>query len=374
MDIRSLIKIAGLATISLSSAVFSAQSFANVNAETNSEDRFWIDRTHKNLSTLDNYQATSELVFSNTTLSTSSAEKQITPIISNITFKSPDTFHQVITQPKSLEGYEASYSNNTITLYDVRNHNALQIKGIRPFEKKNAKARIKGIYMYNKEHYPQEFTPSIIVADRLSVGIEFKAAEENYQLQKIEGFVDYHYSLFMQANFIFSDSTEAKVTNTSIEFNKSSLTLPSIDLSKNKSIPDEKITSWDISKKGLSKKQIKKQVSKDIVWPEDKENAWDFSEHKYYQQENSKNSAAYYYSDDFFLITTTSPSDGTTSLHSNKSVMGVPLALGKTQTVLNQLPTFTTLKFSHDGISYTLLSNIHPESILAMAKAMIENK
>jgi len=374
MDIRSLIKIAGLATISLSSAIFSAQSFANVNAETNSEDRFWIDRTYKNLSTLDNYQATSELVFSNTTISASSTKKQITPIVSDITFKSPDSFYQVVTQPETLKGYEASYSNNTITLYDVRNQNALQIKGLKPFEKKNAKARIKGIYMYNKEHYPQEFTPSILVADRLSVGIEFKAAEDNYQLQKIEGFVDYHYSLFMQANFIFSDSTEAKVTNTEIEFNKSSLLLPSIDLSTNNLIKDGKITSWDFSEKGLSKKQLKKQVSKNIVWPEDTKNAWDFSKKKYYQKENSKNSAAYYYSNDFFLITTTSPSNDITPLHSNKSVIGVPLALGKTQAVLNQLPAFTTLKFSHDGISYTLLSNIHPESILAMAKAMIENK
>lgn len=150
MDIRSLIKIAGLATISLSSAIFSAQSFANVNAETNSEDRFWIDRTYKNLSTLDNYQATSELVFSNTTISASSTEKQITPIVSDITFKSPDSFYQVVTQPETLKGYEASYSNNTITLYDVRNQNALQIKGLKPFEKKNAKRALKAFTCITK--------------------------------------------------------------------------------------------------------------------------------------------------------------------------------------------------------------------------------
>jgi hypothetical protein len=374
MDVRSLIKIAGLMTISLSSAIFPAQSFADVNAETNSEDRFWIDRTHKNLNKVKNYQATTELVLSNDALLTSSAEKKIAPIVSDVIFKSPDNFYQVVTQPESLEGYEASYSNNTITLHDSLNHHALQIKGLKAFEKKNAKARIQGIYMYNKEHYPQEFTPSILVAERLSVGIDFKAKEDTSKLKKIVGFVDYHYSLFMQANFIFSDATEAKVKNSHIEFNKENLTLPSIDLSKVKSIAGGQVTSWNMREKSLSKKQLKKQVSKNVAWPEDTKNTWDFSEHKYYQKGNSENAAAYYYSDDFFLITTTKISDDITPNNLNKPVLGIPLTLEKTGAILNQFPAFSTLEFSHSGISYTLLSNIHPESLLLMAKAMTGQK
>lgn len=361
MDIRSLIKIAGLTSISLGSAIFTSHTLANVNADTNSEDRFWIDRTYQNLSKVNNFQASTKL-----TLSNSAA-----PMVTELTFKQPDNFYQVVTQPETVKGYEASYSNQTIILHDRPNKRALQIKGLKRNKDKSGLSRIKGIYLFNKEHYEQTFTPSIHVADRLSVGIDFDAKDKGFEIKKIEGFADYHYSLFMQANFIFNSGIEAQVKNTHVEFNKEKLTLPTISVKKIQAQKDTQIISWNLSKKGLSQKKAEEKISQDIVWPEDKKNTWDFSEHKYYQKNGSKNAAAYYHSDEFFLITTTEPSP------QNKlasTAVGIPLMLEETHARLNQFPAFSSLEFSHNGIHYTLLTNTHPESLITMAKDMVIKK
>lgn len=347
MDVRSFVPKAVLIAASISSALLAPQSFSDV---TNNADNFWINRTYENLSKINNFQAVTE----------QSLSHKAATIISDVTFQAPTDFYQIVTQPESVKGFSASYHNNTITLHDPINQQALQVKGLQPHKEGSALERVKGIYFYNKEHYDQEFTPSIHVADRLSVGMDLVANTDKVEIKKIEAFVDYHYSLFMQANFIFNNGIEAKITNSSMIFNNDELSLPTITLAK-----ETRTAAWDLSKKGLSTKQLEKQISKDIVWPEDKEDIWGFSKRKFYQQKNTKTAAAYYYNDAFFLITVTKPSDGREPTN-----IGIPLPLGNAQARLNQYPAFSSVEFSSNGIHYTLLSNTQPESLLAMAKGM----
>jgi hypothetical protein len=351
MDVRSFVSKAVLITLSISSALLAPQSFSDI---TNNADKFWINRTYENLSKINNFQAVTEQSLSN----------NVAPIISDVTFQTPTDFYQIVTQPEPVKGFEASYHNNTITLHDRINQQALRVKGLQPHKEGSAFERVKEIYFYNKKHYDQEFTPSIHVADRLSVGMDLVANTDKVEIKKIEAFVDYHYSLFMQANFIFNNGIEAKIKNSRMVFNKDDLSLPSITLAK-----ETRTASWDLSKKGLSIKQLDKQISKDIVWPKDKENIWGFSKQKFYQQQDNKTAAAYYYNDAFFLITTTKPSNGRELTN-----VGIPLPLGNTQVRLNQYPAFSSVEFNSNGIHYTLLSNTQPESLLAMAKGMASNK
>tara|TARA_B110000046_G_scaffold24626_1_gene23775 strand:+ start:3749 stop:4816 length:1068 start_codon:yes stop_codon:yes gene_type:complete len=354
MDIHSLIKTAGLVSIYLSSA-FSFYALADVNADTNSEDRFWINRGHQNLNKVDHFNAVSEQILAG----------QAEPIISHIAFQKPDNFYQQVVQPQSLKGLEASYRNNTLTLHNHPHKHALIIKGLAPFKERSAHSRVKGIYLFNKEHYEQVFTPSIHVADRLAVGIDLTAKEDTSTIRKIEGFADYHYSLFMQATFIFSSGLDVKTHYKSIEFNAENFTLPDINLAKETSI-----TSWDFNHKALTKTQREKQISQDIIWPDDADNTWDFDEHKYFQKGDEKTAAAYFYSDDFFLITVAEAQQkpGTKQLNT----MGAPLVIENTPVLLNQFPTFSTIELNHLGIHYRLLSNIHPESLISMVKGIIK--
>ena len=356
MDVRSYITLVGL-MISLSSAVLTPNSFANVNAETNSEDRFWINRSHQNLAKVNNFQGTLAQTLPN----------KIQLAVSDVFFQTPNNFYQIITQPESLKGFEASYHNNTIKLHDSLNKQALTIKGLEPYKKSSSLDQVKGIYMYNQEKYEQEFTPSIHVSDRLSVGIDFKAKEDNLAIKKVEAFVDYHYSLMMQSNLILNNGTSSKTSYTSMILNSDSFSLPNIGLPK-----DTKSESWNFNNKHLSKKKVTKKINKNIVWPEDENDTWGFSEYKFYQQGNNNTAAAYYYSDNFFLITLTRKSDSDKNNSSVPLGLGIPLELEGTPTQLNQFPAFSNLEFDHKGIHYTLLSNTHPESLLSMAKNMLK--
>lgn len=301
MDVRSLISRfitrfvtrfitrMGLA-FCLGAAVLSPASLADINAGTNSEDRFWINRTHDNLAKFDNYQAQTE----QTQAGAGAA------VISDVLFKKPDGFYQQVLQPDSLSGIEVSQHAGVITLHDKPNQRAFIVKGLEAYQAGDSLETIKDIYLFNKEHYEQTFTPSIHVADRLAVGIDFVARDDSDEIRKIEAFVDYHHSLFMQARFVFNHGVESTIRNNSIEFNKEGLTLPEIKLPQN-----TQVRVLDLSKKALSQKELSKKAANNIVWPEDKNNTWGFSQRKFYQQSNS--SAAYYYGDKFFLLAIAEP-------------------------------------------------------------------
>lgn len=369
MDIQSLTKIAGLMSITISSALFS-YCLADVNGTTNSEDRFWINRSHQNLTKVENFTAVSEQKLS----------QQTQPIISHIKFQKPDTFYQQIVQPESLSGIEASYQNNSITLHNPHLQQALIINSLTPFKESSAYARVKGIYLFNKEYYEQVFTPSILVADRLSVGIDLIAEDEASEIKKIEGFVDYHYSLFMQATYLFRNDLSLTTKHMSIEFNNDNFVLPQAKLPK-----ETLITSWDFNNKALSRKEADKHISQDIIWPNDVDNIWDFAEYKYFYNDknNNRNAAAYFYSDDFFLITIAEAQQEKNYKHKQQThhknsaakalrTIGAPLVLVNTQVWLNQYPSFSTIEFNHLGIHYRLITNIHPESLITLAKGILK--
>lgn len=360
MDVRSCITLAGFMTISLSSAISTHNSFANVSAETNSEDRFWINRSHQNLAKVDNYQAVIEQSLSNKT----------TTLISKVSFQKPNSFYLSVSAPDIVKGFEASYHNNTITLHDSHNKHVLTVKGLAPYKESSSLDRVKGIYMYNREHYEQEFTPSIHVAKRLSVGIDFEAINEKSEIKKVEAFVDYHHSLIMQSSLIFNNGLISKTKFNSMEFNTEQLTIPEIQYPKN-----VQTTFWDFSKNSISKKNIEKKINNNIVWPNDENDLWGFTEHNFYQQDNNKNNAAaYYHSDNYFLITLIKKNNLNAESPNSSSNLGAPIVIGNTSATLRQYPTFAQLEYSHEGSQYTLLSDIHPQGLLNLAKAMISTE
>jgi hypothetical protein len=351
MDIRPFIKSVALIAFIIHSTFTASGALADI---TNSADKFWINRTYQNLSKVDNFQAVTEQSLSN----------QKTSVISDVIFHAPTGFYQVITQPDLFKGFEVSYYDNTITLHDVSKKTALIITGLQDDNKESALDRVKGIYWYTKEHYEQVFTPSIHVADRLSVGMDLIANGTGVEIKKIEAFVDYHHSLFMQANFIFNNGIEAKIKNTKMSFNKSGLLPSRITLPK-----DTDMDYWDVSKKGLSNKKISKRINKEIIWPEDLGDNWGFTTKKIFQQQNMNNALAYYHNDAFFLITVATPSNG-----KKLNEFGIPLPIENTQATLNQYPGFSNVEFNYRGFHYSLLSNIHIESLLSMAKGIASSQ
>lgn len=315
---------------------------------------YWIAKTHDNLNKIENYQATIEQSQSNSSI----------PVISQVLFNKPNNFHLTVSQPTELKGIEAGFNNHSILLHNPNKQQALKIDGLKSPTAASKLEQVKSIYWYNQEYYDQVYKPSINIADRLSVGLDFIAKDQKNEILKTSAFVDYHHSLFMQASYSFNSGVSSQFKHTAIEFNQPQVTLPSFKVPK-----QTNIAYWDFNRASLTDKQVKEKISSAIHWPKDKNDIWGFAQHQFYQQDNAKTAAGYFYNDAFFMIVITRPATKNTELF-----QGIPLILNDTPVSFSQFPSFADLVFEFNGIHYTLLSNIHSQSLINMAKEMLSQK
>ena len=323
---------------------------------------FWIKKTFENLNKIENYTATSEQW-----LSLDSSR-----VISQINYQRPNDFHTIIISPESLKGTEASFSNHAISLNNPHTKKALSITGLKSPTIESKLDQVKGRYYYNQKHYDQVFTPSIHVAEQLSVGLDFIAKREEAELLKAETYIDYHHSIFMQASQSFNSGITSKFKNTAIAFNQKTFTLPKTNIAA-----DTQLLAWDFNQASLTNKESLERISSDIHWPKDIENYWGLSQRQFYQQRNSKTAAGYFYNDAFFVIAITQPnkSDASTAKTTYHFTHGTPLTIntlkGESTAFLSQYPEFSYIEFVRDNIRYSLIANIHPQSLIDMARGMI---
>lgn len=350
------INISSISTIGFMAAVLICSLISNTSLATGSH-AFWISKTHANLNKIENYSATMEL----------STSTNSTPVISQVKFKKPYDFQLIISSPDDLKGLEASFNNHSILMHNPINQSVLKIDGLKSPTKESKLEQVKSIYWYNQEHYEQVFTPSIYIADRLSVGLDFIAKDDQADILTTKTFIDYHHSIFMQADYSLKSGGSARVKNTAIDFNQSHIEFSAAPLADN-----SKITYWDFNRASLTDKQVEENISAQIHWPKDIENVWGLSHHQFYQQKNKQTAAGYFYNDAFFVIALTQPIKSKQVVNPQRPLMhGMPFTINETPAYFFPYPSFTAIEFERHGIRYILLANIHPQSLIDMASGII---
>jgi outer membrane lipoprotein-sorting protein len=350
-----------LIALFLSFAFISNSSFAR------GSHVFWIKKTFENLNKIENYSATSEQ-----SLLSGNALVDGSRVISQVNYQRPNDFHSIITSPESLKGIEASFSNHAISLNNPKIKKALNIKGLKSPTVESKLDQVKGLYYYNQKHYDQVFTPSIHIAEQLSVGLDFIAKRKEAELLKAETYINYHHSIFMQVSQSFDSGVTSTFKNTAITFNQNSFTLPKTSIAEN-----TQLLEWDFNQASLTNKESLERISSEIHWPKDIENYWGLSQRQFYQQRNAKTAAGYFYNDAFFVITITQPNESIakTAEETSHFTHGIPLIIkplkGESTVLLAQYPEFSYLEFVRDNIRYSLIANIHPQSLIDMAHGMI---
>lgn len=285
-------------------------------------------------------------------------------VISQVQFKKPNNFYSKVVSPAELAGIEAGFNKHSLLLHNPNSQQALKIDGLKSPTAASKLEQVKSLYWYNQDHYEQVFQPSINIAKRLSVGLDFTAKNAEAEITELNSYVDYHHSLFMQASYRFNNGVTSNFTHKKIDFNLDNIEIPALKVPKK-----TEIAYWDFNRASLTDKQVGKRISSKIHWPKDKKDLWGFSQYQFYQHTNAETAAAYFYNEAFFIIATTQPVKNKKSL-----IQGIPLTIHETQAQLSQFPSFTDIEFDFDGIHYTLLSNIHPQSLIDMAKEIVMNE
>jgi len=343
-----------LATPVLLGCYLFAAAPAAVAAGVDGLHQFWIDKTHENSSKIRNYQATIRQTDNH------SAE----PLIADIQFQAPLSFSMTVQQPKAMEGMHWHYHNNSLRLFNPQAKQSLYIDGLRQPDPNQALQRVKDIYWFNHELYQRTFTPSIEVAERISVGVDLEAKEADNVIRKSELFIDYDYSLLMQGAFYYDDGTTMSMTHEAIAFNQNDFQLQSPSASMNADASQY----WNLNEAPVQRKQAEAHLSRQPRWPELSSSPWSLNDPRYFVS-NPGQAAAYQYNDNYFLL---SLLDTSGSDHRGDGEPGTALQLNKElEGRLVQTPAMSSLVFYYDGIEYRLLSNVHPETLIRLARELV---
>ena len=311
--------------------------------------KFWIDKTYENTSKVENYRAQVSQTSSGT------------PIVTQVQFRKPADFYMQIDQPEYLRGVTFSFQDNQLIFYSPAENQLLAIKGLAQTNNDSAKQQTEDMYWANHEYYERTFTPSVDVADRISVGIDLDAQDSGRELQKSKLFIDYDYSLLMKGDFYFRDGSVLSLENKSIEFNDENFLL-----SKPDSSPTATQLSWNLNQQGISAGQLKKTISFSPAWPDVDLRRWQLEQPSYHVSEQGHEAVAMHYQNEhyFLLVTADRRSQGDLTA-------GATIGLdNEIQGRLLQSPSLNSIQLQRAGVRYQLFSNIHLEDLLAIARQM----
>lgn len=311
---------------------------------------FWINKTHENFSKIKNYQAevSQQGIHAND------------EVVTDVSFRPPSDFHIQVSQPQGLAGISMSYQDNSLLYYYPNQNYALKIDGLTAPEPKQALQRVKDMYWFNHEHYERTFTPSIEVADRISVGLDLDAKENNFEIKKSTLFIDYDYSIVMQGKFLYKDGTSNSISHNSILFNSDTFNLPTTKVSK-----ATQVDQWNFKQKSINKEKLVKSLPFDVVWPDETGMKWALSDSRYYLNKQKAAAAGYFYNENYFLVSTVEKDSPALSI-------GAPLKLSNKVTAhLMQSPSMSSIEFRLNDTDYRLLSNIHAEDLITIARNMV---
>lgn len=313
---------------------------------------FWIDKTYENLSKIENYQAQihQQGIYNDQ------------PVTTEVQFKSPESFFVKVAEPEQIKGLSIRFSGDQLAYHFPQQNYSLLLQGLPTPKKDTDRQRVEDMYWFNNANYKRTFTPSIEVAERISVGVDMDAKESGLNLRKTSLFIDYDYSIIMQGSFEYSGGAKSQITTQAISFNQADF-----DLAEITPIKDSNKQEWNFNKADNNKDKVAKVLGKGIRWPSlSDDETWQLGNTRYLANPENNSAASISSSDHYFLATTVSASDV------NNWPLGTPIALSdKVKGQLLQSPSLTSLHFVMDNKSYQLFSNIHAEDLIKAARNML---
>ncbi|WP_420588557.1 hypothetical protein [Bacterioplanoides sp.] len=312
--------------------------------------KFWIDKTYENTSKVKNYRALVEQNHPDGVITTA------------VQFRQPADFYMQVEQPLDFKGVTFSYQNGQLQYYSPQSNQALLVKGLAGPSADSAKVQAEDMYWANHEYYQRTFTPSIEVASRISVGVDLNAEDNEREIQKSQLFIDYDYSLLMKGDFYFRDGSVLSMENKKIDFNLNDFSLPDAQLPAT-----TQLRSWNLSTHALNADQFKKSAVFTPAWPKVESERWKLAEPGYFFSDQGKDGAAVYYKNShYFLLMTAEQASPMAATPAGARVKLDNNLDGQ----LLQAPSISSVELQRDGIHYQLLSNIHLEDLLLLARQL----
>lgn len=327
-------------------SLFSLAAALPASADGDGIHRFWIEKTFQNQSKIKHYQAAVEQRYN----------QQVEQL--EVYFRPPA---EVAVLNRAADGATQPLlmlQQQTLRLATDANYR-LAIAGLDGLTQRDHLQAVEDQYWFNQQHFERTFTPSEKVAGRIAVGVELQAQDSDLALQHAALFVDYHYSLPVKGQFRYRDGSELALANQYTRVNQPEFEFP---------VWPEALSAsrqWDFRLPGVTQSQAESRLGSPLRQPALTDGPWQMPAGRYFAGPAGQ-AAAYFYNDQYSLALI---AERALSLSS----VGRPLTLPSgVKAQLLQAPLLTLVEFVQDGVNYRLLSDIHPEVLLAAAEKMTQ--
>lgn len=274
-------------------------------------------------------------------------------LLSEVAFRRPHEFRVTVTAPAELAGTRVSYHDNELLTWWPEQELALVVRNFVPPEASGEGRRVADAYHANLDNYFYGLGPVREVAGLPTIQLDQRARSGNQLLQSSLTRVFDNHSFPLAGDVTLRGGAKFSYRWQKIAFNDAQKPLPAVPAPP----PSTMTLVWDLAWPARAAADVAARVPKAVAFPE--RIGGIARDRLLVHPEALPAVAAWYRDDNYYLLVTASRDTGWNPF---AQPYGLDVPLGGTQARLVLSPLNSNWSFRRDGLVYTVLTNLHPET------------
>lgn len=275
------------------------------------------------------------------------------PVVARVWFARPHDFHSEVSAPAELAGSLTRYTDNTLLGWTPKHEVATRLRNLVPPATATEGQRIAEGWRANTEGYFYALGKVQPVAGLPTLAVDQRARHATQLVQSSVTRVYDEFSFPLAGTLTLRGGAKLDYRYESVRFNAADLVLPPAPVLPASTL----VIDWDLAGTPRSAAEVSARVPKARPFPEAV--AGLRRERLLVHPESVPAVAGYYRDENYYLVVTASRDTGFQPLSRE---YGLDVPLGDTRARLVISPLSSTWVFRRDGVLYTALTNLHPET------------
>lgn len=278
------------------------------------------------------------------------------PVVSEVAFRRPHDIRTRVTAPAELEGTITAYSPDELLVWSPRQELALRIRHLPPPDAAREGERIADAYRINMESSFYALGKVREVAGYPAIALDQRARGASQLLQSSSSQVYDDLSFPLAGSLVLRGGAKLEYRYRSMVFNDGKA-----DIAPLPELPASTLViDWDLEATARSETDVAARVPRALPFPSTL--AGLPRARLLVHPDAVPAVAAWYRNDNYYLLVTASRDTGFQPL-SREYGLDVPLGNGGMRARVVLTPLLSTWVFRRDGLLYTVLSNLHYETL-----------
>ncbi|MFZ5755901.1 MAG: LolA family protein [Pseudomonadota bacterium] len=283
-----------------------------------------------------------------------------TPVVSEVAFRRPHDIWTKVTSPALLAGTVTRYTPDELLVWSPQQELALRIRHLTAPETASEGKRIEDAWRTNTDSYLYGFGKVQEVAGLPTIAIDQRARHGGQLIQSSLTRVYDDFSVPLAGTVTLRGGARLDYRYNRVAFNNNAV-VPPMPVPPASTL----LVEWDMAAAGRSEADVAARVPKALPFPA---KLGGLARDRLLIHPDAVPAVAGWYRDaDYYLLVTASRDTGFMPLRDEKGPreygLKVPLGERALDAHLVLTPWLSTWSFRRDGVLYTVLSNLHPETL-----------